>query len=569
MVEGSSSVMNDYSVINDERGWLLCKPETQDDVISVYEFIQLCSQLSCITLLNVDFEEEDQINDEQQDTQQGPNLEKCNDKSEDDSEFIEDEDNNMTDPNIDMTDYLLNVDFEVEDYLNEKQHGEEDVLENEVVENEIEFGRFNENVVNFYLGQEFGTKEEAKNLTRKHSVESRRLIKVVKNDKARLRATCHGVLPEFEVNESEVMVSNQKTKDKRVILEKSKSLGKSQNNKGKRQNLINVGDRDKLCFRFVCNWKIGSRESSGGYLQWHTAARSRCQSRVSENRFLGKKERGRTEEKTEEAMDPKLTEVSQLFERLKAALIRNDFDTCSRLLSQLKILLIEFKSLPPLFAETPNAIQELTLARDIYEHAVVLSVKMEDQDAFERDFFQLKPYYTDVGGRLPQSPQEYPILGLNLLRLLVQNRIAEFHTELELLSANALENPCIKHAVELEQSFMEGAYNRVLTARQTVPHESYVYFMDLLARTVRDEIAGCSEKAYDSLRVEDARQMLLLSSDQELFDYIKEEHPEWEVKNGWLVFNKVKESSASSKEIPSLQLINQTLSYARELERIV
>lgn len=87
--------------------------------------------------------------------------------------------------------------------------------------------------------------------------------------------------------------------------------------------------------------------------------------------------------------------------------------------------------------------------------------------------------------RLPPSPQEYPILGLNLLRLLVQNRIAEFHTELELLSSAALENPCIKHAVELEQSFMEGAYNRVLSARQTVPHETYVYFMDLLAKTVR------------------------------------------------------------------------------------
>ena len=87
--------------------------------------------------------------------------------------------------------------------------------------------------------------------------------------------------------------------------------------------------------------------------------------------------------------------------------------------------------------------------------------------------------------RLPPSPQEYPILGLNLLRLLVQNRIAEFHTELELLSSTPLENPCIKHAVELEQSFMEGAYNRVLHARQTVPHETYVYFMDLLAKTVR------------------------------------------------------------------------------------
>lgn len=36
--------------------------------------------------------------------------------------------------------------------------------------------------------------------------------------------------------------------------------------------------------------------------------------------------------------------------------------------------------------------------------------------------------------QLPPSPQEYPISGLNLLRLLVQNRsIALFHPELELL----------------------------------------------------------------------------------------------------------------------------------------
>lgn len=36
------------------------------------------------------------------------------------------------------------------------------------------------------------------------------------------------------------------------------------------------------------------------------------------------------------------------------------------------------------------------ISGDIFEHAVVLSVKTEDQDAFERDFFQLKPYYTDT-----------------------------------------------------------------------------------------------------------------------------------------------------------------------------
>lgn len=36
------------------------------------------------------------------------------------------------------------------------------------------------------------------------------------------------------------------------------------------------------------------------------------------------------------------------------------------------------------------------ISGQIYEHAVVLSVKIEDQEAFERDFSQLKPYYTDT-----------------------------------------------------------------------------------------------------------------------------------------------------------------------------
>ncbi|KAL7167772.1 hypothetical protein ACSBR2_038267 [Camellia fascicularis] len=81
------------------------------------------------------------------------------------------------------------------------------------------------------------------------------------------------------------------------------------------------------------------------------------------------------------------------------------------------------------------------------------------------------------------------------------------------------------------------------------------------------KLAGCSEKAYDSLSINDARK-ILFSSDKELFEYVKEEHPEWEIKNGFVIFQKAKES-APCKAIRSLQLINQTLSYAGELELIV
>lgn len=43
---------------------------------------------------------------------------------------------------------------------------------------------------------------------------------------------------------------------------------------------------------------------------------------------------------------------------------------------------------------------------------------------------------------------------------------------------------------------------------------------------------------------------------------------DWDIKNGSIYFRKVSEE-AISKDIPSHQLMTQTLGYARELERIV
>lgn len=53
---------------------------------------------------------------------------------------------------------------------------------------------------------------------------------------------------------------------------------------------------------------------------------------------------------------------------------------------------------------------------------------------------------------LPQSPQANIIIGLDLLRLLVENRIAEFHTELELLSPEV----CAMHLIPLPMSLHVG-----------------------------------------------------------------------------------------------------------------
>ena len=91
------------------------------------------------------------------------------------------------------------------------------------------------------------------------------------------------------------------------------------------------------------------------------------------------------------------------------------------------------------------------------------------------------------------------LLGLNLLCLLAQNRVAEFHTELERLPANEIENNVyIRHPVSLEQNIMEGSYNKDLLAKGNVPAVSYNFFIDILMDTVRNEIASCLEKVIKS-----------------------------------------------------------------------
>lgn len=89
---------------------------------------------------------------------------------------------------------------------------------------------------------------------------------------------------------------------------------------------------------------------------------------------------------------------------------------------------------------------------------------------------------------LPPSKREYPIRGLNLIRLLTQNRIAEFHTTLESLplSADAIaDNPFISHPVNLERWLMEGSYSKVWNAREEAPAEEYKFFVDSLMGTIR------------------------------------------------------------------------------------
>lgn len=90
--------------------------------------------------------------------------------------------------------------------------------------------------------------------------------------------------------------------------------------------------------------------------------------------------------------------------------------------------------------------------------------------------------------------------------------------------------------------------------------------MDILLCTVRDEIAGCIEKAYDKISVEEAGKRLNLKS--------LEDVKAFGIKRNWQlgedgIYNFIDKSVKPKEILPSVELAEQAIFYARELEMIV
>lgn len=135
---------------------------------------------------------------------------------------------------------------------------------------------------------------------------------------------------------------------------------------------------------------------------------------------------------------------------------------------------------------------------------------------------------------------------------------------------------------------MEGSYNKIFEARAAVPAECYSYFMDILMDTTRGEIASCMEKAYKVLKVSEAVKLLRLKSEAELAEFAKtRSNANWRIDPTHVRACLRRRSphapnrppqhdvhftpvdAAAKPAIPAMELIHQTLNYAKELERIV
>lgn len=109
------------------------------------------------------------------------------------------------------------------------------------------------------------------------------------------------------------------------------------------------------------------------------------------------------------------------WQRRPAKIVKN----IDALLDSLKLTLSQLS-----FQSSDTDVNSLIHCRDVLEIGAFFSIETQRVDSFERYLSQLKVYYFDYSdiAELPESANKYQLLGLNLLRLLSQNRLAEFHT---------------------------------------------------------------------------------------------------------------------------------------------
>lgn len=205
--------------------------------------------------------------------------------------------------------------------------------------------------------------------------------------------------------------------------------------------------------------------------------------------------------------------------------------------------------------------------------AVLVSLRKDKIEEFETNMIQLRAFYSESKTILTEAPNRYGMIGLYLLFLVYKNRTTDYYTELELLTLEEQKNQYISVALSLEQHFIDGNYHKILHTKQHIPLDIYNYFIDKMIDTVRHEAARSAERAYRSLKIDDAVRIFMLNNAGELEQFVEQQKKPGADNNVvWLLHKDRVNFEPVEKEkitIPAHNVISQSLQFAHELEKIV
>ena len=259
-----------------------------------------------------------------------------------------------------------------------------------------------------------------------------------------------------------------------------------------------------------------------------------------------------------------------------AAFEKREYPAAAKLIPEIKL---EYAKVGLLHPSKKFEVADLLAARQLLEMAVIVSIHAESSLTYvERLLFELKPFYNSTL-KLPPSDNESKMVGLYLLLCLTNDRISEFHIELENID-NPESDKYLSYPVRLERWLMEGAYDKAwkaVTDSAQFPAPEFLLLMkssnNYLEVTIRNEISLCVEAAYSSLPVASAKHLLYLKSDSELENVVAERAERgWRLSQQNITFapvSEVTENEQSQAATREEDLIDRMLDYAANIEVII
>ncbi|GJS58921.1 heat stress transcription factor B-4-like protein [Tanacetum coccineum] len=207
-----------------------------------------------------------------------------------DEDFLVDEENEIVEPDVDVHLFVISMDLpfdNIDGFDNDPGNDEErNYKKKRLAELRTEM----EGVINasgqwkysFYTGQKFNTPKEAKDRVYLHSIESRRNLKLYKNDSVRIRARCEGKVPVFTMSQGTgptdpnrgmeagpSRLSGPTTRSK-----KNKNTGTNDDNQAS-PSFLDAHDKGDLCpwvlyvgkDKFTQNWVVKTHKDTHTCLQ--------------------------------------------------------------------------------------------------------------------------------------------------------------------------------------------------------------------------------------------------------------------------------------------------------------
>jgi len=198
------------------------------------------------------------------------------------------------------------------------------------------------------------------------------------------------------------------------------------------------------------------------------------------------------------------------------------------------------------------------------ELGAISAIESKDLALFERTMQQLKQFYFSKELRRESKQRQY-LQGLHLMYLLVKNKPAEFHTEIELLEFDDLNNKYINLPISVEEFMMDGRYNKVLSLMDKTD-KNFGMFLQELENTVRNEIAECLQVIHEHMPVKSAAQILRLANDKALQAYISETQRKWSIEGDKVLFQVASEKKL---QINGMDSVKDMLEFTANVETIV